>query len=212
VTDTRTQYLHAARTALALLEHDAVAAAWDAPSALDGFTTGGLAAHLAQQITSVAAALDTDLAGKATVALLDHYDRAAWLAADIDNEVNTAIRAGSEHRADAGPDTVLADARAALARLDTVLPGMDAAAPLTNAHWAYAMRLDDLLRTRIMEFVVHADDLAVSAGIDTPVFDEDAFDTAVWILTRLAARRHGQAALVRALARTERAPDAISGL
>jgi hypothetical protein len=74
------------------------------------------------------------------------------------------------------------------------------------------MRLDDLLRTRIMEFVVHADDLAHSVGIATPEFDADAFDTAVWILTRLAAARHGQAALTRALARAERAPETISGL
>jgi uncharacterized protein (TIGR03083 family) len=212
VTDTRDQYLSAARTALALLEDDAVARAWTEPSALEGFTVGGLAAHLANQIVSVATALDTDLAGKPTVALLDHYGRAAWLAADIDNEVNMAIRAGSEHRAGPGPATVLADTRAALARLDADLAGLDVAAPRTNPHWAYAMRLDDLLRTRIMEFVVHADDLAHSVGIATPGFDADAFDTAVWILTRLAAARHGQAALIRALARSERAPATISGL
>jgi hypothetical protein len=213
VTDTRTQYLHAARTALALLEHDAVAAAWDQPSALAEFTTGGLAAHLAQQITSVTASFaEADPAGKPLVGLFDHYSRAAWVGADPGTDANTAIRDGSEAAADAGPRAVLAEARTALAALEAALPGMDGTQPSGNARWPYATTLDDFLRTRIMEFVVHADDLAVSAGIDTPAFDEDVFDTAVWILTRLAAARHGQVALVRALARTERAPGTISGL
>jgi uncharacterized protein (TIGR03083 family) len=213
VTDPRSQYLHAARTALALLEHDAVAAAWDKPSALAGFTTGGLAAHLAQQITSVTASFtENDPAGKALVGLFEHYDRAAWVGADVDDDDNTAIRDGGEQAAEPGPETVLAEARTALAELEAALPHLDGTRPSGNARWPYATTLDDFLRTRIMEFVVHADDLAVSVGIDTPAFGQDAFDTAVRILTRLAVQRHGQAALVRALARTERAPAAISGL
>jgi hypothetical protein len=213
VTDPRTQYLHAARTALALLEHDEVAAAWHEPSALEGFTTGGLAAHLAQQITSVTASFtEADPTGKALVGLFEHYDRAAWIDAGLDSDDNTAIRDGGEQAAGAGPETVLTEARTALAELEAALPHLDGARPSGNARWPYATTLDDFLRTRIMEIVVHADDLAVSAGIDTPAFGQDVFDTATWILTRLAAKRHGQAALVRALARTERAPASISGL
>jgi hypothetical protein len=213
MTDPRTRYLAAARTGLDLLEHEAVANAWHEPSALAGFTVGGLATHLAQQITSVTAGFtEADPTGKDLVGLFEHYRRAAWLGADIDNDYNTAIRAGGEQDAGAGPDAVLTATAAALVELEAALPGMEGSQASGNARWPYATTLDDFLITRIMELVVHADDLAHSVGIDTPAFDPDVFDTAVWVLGRLAAERHGQAALVRALARTERAPATISGL
>jgi hypothetical protein len=212
VTDLRRQYLTAARTALALLEAEAVAKNWAEHSALEGFTVGGLATHLAQQVTSVTAALDADQTGKAVVGLFEHFDRAAWLAADIDNEYNTGIRAGGEQAASSGHATVLDDTRGALADLEAALPGMDGTEISGNGRWPYATSLDDFLCTRIMEIVVHGDDLAYSVGVDTPVFDPEVFDTAVWMLGRLAVKRHGQDALVRALARTERAPESISGL
>lgn len=212
MSNTRDQYLDAARTALALASDTAVTAAWTGPSALAGFTVGGLATHLLQQITSVTAGLAADHAGKDTVTLFGHYDRAAWLAADIDNDYNTGIRDGGEKAAAAGPDAVLTDAADALTALDTALAAMDGTETSGNVRWPYAMTLDDFLRTRILELVVHSDDLAYSVGADTPAFSEDAFDTAAWMLTRLAAKRHGQANLVRALARAERAPESISGL
>jgi hypothetical protein len=208
----RDQYRTAARTALALVEDTAVAKAWAEPSALAGFTVGGLAAHLAQQITAVTAGLAADHAGKAHVTLFEHYDRAAWLAADLDNDYNTGIRDGGEQAAEAGPAHVAAQTRAALTALDTALAAMDGTETSGNTRWPYAMTLDDFLRTRIMEIVVHGDDLAYSVAIDTPAFDQDVFDTAAWMLARLAAKRHGQANLVRALARAERAPESISGL
>lgn len=212
MTAIRDQYLTAARTGLALLEEAAVAKAWAEPSALEGFTVGGLAAHLAQQLTSITVALAADHTGKETVALFEHFDRAKWLAADVDNEYNTGIRNGGETAADAGPAALIDQAKSALAALETALPGMDGTETSGHTRWPYAMRLDDLLCTRIMEIVVHGDDLAYSVGIDTPVFDQDVFDIAAWMLARLAAKRHGQAALVRALARAERAPATISGL
>jgi len=212
VTDLRTQYLTAARTALALLEHQAVAKTWTEPSALESFSVGGLAAHLAQQLTSVTESLTADHSGKDVAGLFEHYDRAAWLGSDIDNEYNTGIRSGGEKAADAGPETVLAETRRALADLEAALPGLAGDQISGNTRWPYATTLDDFLCTRIMELVVHADDLAYSVGIEAPVFDSDVFDTTVWILGRLAAKRHGQAALVRALARSERAPATISGL
>jgi len=212
MTSIRDQYLHAARTGLALVEDPAVAKSWTEPSALEEFTVGGLAAHLSQQLTSITASLSADHAGKSAIGLFDHYDRALWLAADIDNEYNTGIRDGGEKAAEAGPAAVIDQARNALAVLEAALPGMDGTEPSGHARWPHAMVLDDLLRTRILELVVHSDDLACSVGIDTPEFDQDSFDTAAWMLARLAAKRHGQAALVRALARAERAPETISGL
>ncbi|MFC3494098.1 maleylpyruvate isomerase N-terminal domain-containing protein [Glycomyces rhizosphaerae] len=208
----RTHYLSAARTGLALLADDAVAKAWTEASALEGFTVGGLATHLAQQITSVTAALDADYTGKEVIGLFEHYDGAAWLAADIDNDYNTGIRDGGETGAQAGHAAVLAEATAGLETLAQRLPDTPPGTVSGNPRWSYATPLGAFLRTRVLELVVHADDLAVSVGIDTPAFDQESFEIATRILARLAAKRHGQANLVRALARTERAPETISGL
>lgn len=61
-----------------------------------------------------------------------------------------------------------------------------------------------------MELVVHADDLAVSVAVPTPPLPATTTEPVVDLLSRLAVRRHGSTALIRALARTERAPDTIA--
>jgi hypothetical protein len=61
-----------------------------------------------------------------------------------------------------------------------------------------------------MELVVHGDDLAVSVGVPTPVFPPAATEITLDLLVRVAAWRHGPVALVRALARRERAPETVA--
>ncbi|WP_069767865.1 hypothetical protein [Streptomyces sp. LUP30] len=75
-------------------------------------------------------------------------------------------------------------------------------APEVAASW-------DLL-TRMVELAVPMDDLAVSVGLSAPRLPRAAFDPVVALLTELAARRHGRAALLRALTRAERGPSAIN--
>jgi hypothetical protein len=76
----------------------------------------------------------------------------------------------------------------------------------------WSLRLDDFLTTRLMEIAVHSDDLAVSVGVPAPELPLAALDPVVVLLSRLALRRHGQAALLRALSRAERAPTTIAAL
>ena len=76
----------------------------------------------------------------------------------------------------------------------------------------WALTLDDFLTTRTMELAVHLDDLAVSVGHPAPDLPDAAFEPVLTLLARLAARRHGQAAMLRALARSERAPAAINAI
>ena len=52
---------------------------------------------------------------------------------------------------------------------------------------------------------MHSDDLAVSVGVDTPVLPAEVFDPVRDLLVRLAVARHGQARVVAALTRRERA-------
>ena len=74
----------------------------------------------------------------------------------------------------------------------------------------WALRLDDFLTTRMMEIAVHSDDLACSAGVPTPQLPDAVLDPVFALLSRLAARRHGAPALLRALTRAERAPATVA--
>jgi hypothetical protein len=60
------------------------------------------------------------------------------------------------------------------------------------------------LLTRMLEIVVHTDDLALSLGIRTPEFPAEVFAPVRDLLVRLAAQRHGQSAVISALTRSER--------
>jgi hypothetical protein len=67
-----------------------------------------------------------------------------------------------------------------------------------------------LATNRMMELVIHIDDLAVSAGVPTPELPNPATDAVIGILATLAARRHGTVPVLRALTRAERAPATIT--
>jgi hypothetical protein len=75
--------------------------------------------------------------------------------------------------------------------------------------WGWSLRRDDFLLTRMLEIVVHADDLALRIGVPVPEFPADLFAPVRDLLVRLAVKRHGQSAVISALTRSERA-QAIS--
>ncbi|WP_331755904.1 maleylpyruvate isomerase N-terminal domain-containing protein [Streptomyces sp. NBC_01643] len=206
----RDAYLDTAAQAVTLLGASKVTASWEKTSALTGMTVGGLASHLAYQVFSVSPALQEPTSQEAPIPLLEHYARAAWIDAPLDGEVNAGIRAKGEAIASEGAQALLERARAALAEQKFALAGVGGDWVVFMAQTGWALSLDDFLVTRTMELAVHMDDLAVSVGIAAPELSTTAFDPVLTLLARLAARRHGQAALLRALARAERAPTAIN--
>ncbi len=205
-------YLAAAGQAAALLREPEVAAAWERPSALAEMTVSGLAGHLAYQIFSVSGVLDEPASGQGPIPLLEHYARAAWLGAPLDSEVNAGIRARGEDIAAEGAQSLAERAAAALATQQTKLAGVPADQVVFLPQTGWALSLGDFLTTRTLELAVHMDDLAVSVGLPARELPDAAFDPVLVLLARLAARRHGQAALLRALARAERAPAAINAI
>jgi hypothetical protein len=144
--------------------------------------------------------------------LLEHYARAVWIGAPLDGEVNVGIRTRGESIAAGGPESLAERASAAVAQQRTKLAGVSADRAVFMPWTGWALTLDDFLTTRMMELAVHMDDLAVSVALATPVLPDAAFDPVLILLARLAARRHGQTALLRALARAERAPAAINAI
>jgi hypothetical protein len=205
-------YPEAAAQAVVLVGAPEVADAWEEPSALAEMTVGALAGHLAYQIFSVSSALEESASEVAPIPLLEHYARAAWLGAPLDSEVNVGIRAKGESIASGGPESLSERANAAVAEQRTKLAVLSGDQAVFMPQTGWALTLDNFLTTRMMELAVHTDDLCVSVGLATPELPDAAFDPVLILLARIAARRHGQIALLRALARAERAPAAINAI
>ncbi|MET8912303.1 maleylpyruvate isomerase N-terminal domain-containing protein [Micromonospora sp. NPDC004551] len=206
----RTAYLTAARSAAALLAEPAVATRWDTPSALAEFRVGGLAGHLAFQVLAVPGVLAEPVPPGEPIGLLDHYARGTWIGAAVDDEVNVGIRSSGERVAADGPDALRATVDSTVDRLAAALALEPAGRVVHLARGPWSLTLDDYLTTRLMELAVHSDDLAVSVGVPTPELPAEVLDPVLALLTRLAVRRHGQPAVLRALSRAERAPASVT--
>ena len=71
------------------------------------------------------------------------------------------------------------------------------------------LTLDDFCRTRLIEVVLHTDDVAASVGVDPPEPPIEAMEIISDILVGIARHVHGERAVVNALARRERAPAGV---
>ncbi|MFI6481649.1 maleylpyruvate isomerase N-terminal domain-containing protein [Nonomuraea sp. NPDC050663] len=206
----RESYLLAANSAVSLLGDPAVAAAWHKPSALTEFSVGGLAAHLANQLVRVEDVLAADRNGGELIPVLQHFVRSPWVQAGLDHESNVSVRQGGEKVASEGPETLTARVTQLLGRLTRDVPAQEPERVVFLPWAGWSLDLDDFLLTRMMEIVVHSDDLAASVGISTPELPAEVIEPVVDLLAKLAVYRHGPTAVIRALSRTERAPATIS--
>jgi Mycothiol maleylpyruvate isomerase N-terminal domain len=206
----RDAFLIAADSVVDLLSIPEVAQQWAKSSALAEWTVGGLAGHLASQLPTTVRVLSTTYAGEDLIPIHEHYHRAAWVNSAIDDEVSVTIRAGGDELAANGPDALVEATRVALDELRATLSHQSADRLVVIPWQGWALTLDDFLVTRMMEIVVHSDDLAASLGIEATPLESEALTPVLALLTDLAVRRHGQSAVVRALTRRERAPASIA--
>jgi len=110
----------------------------------------------------------------------------------------------------AGAAALAAKTATTVGALRSALPA-EPAGRLVRPSWvSWTLTLDDFLITRMMEIAVHSDDLALSVGAATPELPPAVLDPVLDLLVRLAARRHGPTAVLRALTRSERAPGTIA--
>ncbi|MFG1995831.1 maleylpyruvate isomerase N-terminal domain-containing protein [Actinoplanes sp. NPDC048988] len=206
----RDAFLESADVAATLLRAPEVSEQWSGPSALTGYSCGGVARHLANQITYTVTYLAAP-PGDAAIPVLDHFTGNDWLTSGPDSADNVDIRNRSEQAAAATTAGELADhVDAAITELRTAVPAQPAGRVIDLGEWG--LTVDDFLLTRVMELVVHADDLAVSLGLPTPPMPAAATEATIELLGRIAAWRHGPLNVIRALSRRERAPGSISAL
>lgn len=207
-------FLSVAAAAEELLGSPEVAERWDEPSALEGYSVGGLAGHLARAVLTVQRYLEqpapdpeaarTDAAGYLVRVLGDHDP--------VTSPFHGKVRERGEEEAAGGPAALVERYRAARQELDAHLPEEPTARAVTVLD-GVVLPLGEYLETRLVELVVHLDDLAVSLGMDGPPgVSDEAFEAVAVVLSRVAARRVGSLATVRSLARRERQPDPVRAL
>lgn len=208
----RELFLSCSAAVAELVGGDPVRGAWSEPSALEGYTVAGLAGHLVRGVTTVETYL-TRSAGDATAQTdASGYFAAVLGAADpVDSDLHRTVRSRGEDAATAGPAELARTVETAIERLRPTLAAADRDRPL-EVLGGLTLTTAEYLRTRLVEVVVHLDDLAVSVGVSVEGVSEDAYREVAAVLAETAARRLGGLVTVRGLARRERHPAAIRAL
>ena len=207
--DLRAAFLESSARAASLLGRSEIADHWDEASILPEFTISGLAGHLLRGIKTVEKYLDgSDPVGEAINAA-EYYDSIA-ITADISSPLNRDVRSRGEEEATIGSHAAAVEAHALVERLGARLI-TEAPDRRLNVLGDLVITLDEYLRTRVVELLLHTEDLALSVDLPdsaevTPAVATVAIDT----LVDLARLRHGDWAVMRALARRER--DTVNAL
>ena len=193
-------FLQGAQVVAAAVGDRAVAEAWDLPSVLEDQRVGGLAGHLARGAVWV---VDDYLdaggpSGPVDFSCAGEYF--ATLAGAASPEDHHAIRERGARVAAAGHGELR---RTLAQRLDALGPRLRSleASHLIAVTGGRVMRLDDYLTTRIVEQVVHLDDLARSVGHPSWHLPPGAAEIALGVGVDIAVRRGGSTAMIRALYR-----------
>ena len=182
---------------------DAAADRWEADSALDRMTVGDLAAHAARAVSTAVTYLDADEpVGPVDVDAVGYFLAVDGLG-DPTSDTNAGIRRRAASEAAFGSDAVAGELRSNIAKLERLLRVVSAERTVAVFD-GLVITLDDYLVTRLVEIIVHADDLTASLGLPDAEFPERATDLVVETLVGIARRRHGDLAVVRALTRRER--------
>lgn len=211
--DLRAAYLRCGELAASMVHLPQLAHRWATASALEGYTCGALAGHLVRSLLTVDQYLDTATPGPCLdgIDAVIYFHRALGDADPVHDPMHESVRVRSAELAGADATGLRTTTDALLDRLRTRLPDTPDEVCVT-VFGGMRMHLDDYLDTRFVELLVHLDDLAVSLDVATPEPPELAARRTVAVLAELARLRHGTAAVLRTLARTERAPTSISAV
>jgi Mycothiol maleylpyruvate isomerase N-terminal domain len=201
-------YLGAVDWLRGLLGRAEVAAAWPEPSAIAGYTVGGVASHAVHSVLWLEQLLkNVEPVGLRTVTTLEYFGPNRIEGSDDADPFSASLRAAAEAFAQTGPEIV----NAACITARDELVGL-----LTDASVARAVSvvrvpggqvpLGEYLRTRVLEIVVHGDDVACSvAGMTVVGPPPDSMATCIDVCLELARARAGDLPVLRAFTRRERA-------
>ncbi len=210
-------YLSAVDWLGGILGRTEVAGFWDEPSVIARYSVGGLAAHAVHGVVWLEQLLtDAEPVGLRPVEVGEYFG-ANRVDREADEEVredafSASLRAAAEGFARTGINTV----RAALMTARDQLVGLLDEAPDSRAVAVIRatggqVPLGEYLRTRVLEVVVHGDDLVCSVpGLVAPDPPRASVDIALDVCLELAEARVGGLAALRGFTRSERAlPGAL---
>jgi hypothetical protein len=207
--DVRRLFLSCARSTHRLLSRPELERRWDEPSALEHFSVRGLAGHLVRATGSVEAYLDRpEPEGDQPISAGAYYARAIDTP-DLQSDLHVAVRAKGEAEAAGGYADLLQRLEGLVGRLEKRLEE-EAPTRLVRVFQDIVLSLDDYLVTRLIEQLVHSDDLALSIGVEPPEAPPGAMDVVLRGLLEVARTKHGDLAVLRAFARRER--DSVGAL
>ncbi|MFD0279940.1 sterol carrier family protein [Kitasatospora sp. NPDC127111] len=156
------------------------------PTRLGEWTVRELIAHLAVQIDWVPAHLDDPLEGRPPLDLLGWVAAVGTVAPLLDEQARS--KAATEFGG--GPASVAEAFREATARLVRTVAGADTYDPGRRFEIRFgSMLLTDMLVTRLVETVVHADDLADAVGLGAFPHDRQALAAVTRLLADALADR-----------------------
>lgn len=201
-TSVRDLFLEAVTAIRSVLAAPEVARGWDEPSALREFSVRGLAGHLVRSPVQVETYLDRPEPDGPTVSAAQYFATVVDTD-DISAPAHRDVRGRGEEQAAGGHAALVDELDAVVKKLGPRLATEPEARLVRVAH-DLVLLLDEYLRTRIVELAVHGDDLAVSAGVETPRLGTGVTDVAIATLVGVGRVRHGDQAVLRALARRER--------
>ena len=128
---------------------------------------------------------------------------------DIDSDFHRSIRQRGVEAAPPTPEELPEAWGETAARLRARLAA-EPADRLVRVFGDLVLTLDQYVVTRLIELVVHVDDLAASLGVQAPPLPVEATEVVITTLVEVARIRHGDPAVVRALTWRER--DVVGAL
>jgi hypothetical protein len=186
-----------------------VGKAWDQPSALAGYSVGAIVTHVNAAIGWLGPLLDAPVPpDRRPTRRTDYLEYFQGLKIPPDGAglpIHDLILEKSERAArhgwESNRDRFAGVFEQLLSRLEGEsgerLLDLGPALPLV-------IRLGDFLPSRVLELVVHGDDLAASVGLELPPLSEATTGVAIDVMVDIARAGHGDLAILRALARRER--------
>lgn len=196
-------FLETARVVRNAVSTETVARHWDDDSALEGYSVSGLAGHTVRAILTPLTYLRQPAPEGDPVGPAEYFVHALANYDPIESLEHATVRDRGQRAAAEGPAALVERADEAIAELEQILRTIDDNR-LVTVFSDLVMNVDEYLVTRILEMVIHLDDLASSVSEPLPQPPGDAIDLTLATSIEIAAIRHGHTALLRALTRRER--------
>jgi hypothetical protein len=205
-------YLSAVDWLRGILRRSEIAEAWGQPSAVPDYTVGGMAAHAVHGVVWLEQLLkDTEPAGLRPVTIAGFFGLNR-VEGDAVDPFAASLRAAAEAFALTGATVVTAACTTARDELVELLDGASSAraVPVIRAAGGQ-VSLCDYVRTRVLEVVVHGDDIVCSVpGLTVPDPPSGALEVSLGVCLEMARARVGDLGALRAFTRAERAqPEAL---